>query len=370
MRFLLLSTDYTDFLHWLYAQNRGLERRPYAEQVRARADSLFSLADFCSSNLRKLGHEAWDVDANNESMQKAWAREHDVRVPRGRWTFRLRKGLVPWISRADASWYYGILAAQIQRYKPDVLINYATELNGDFLRAMKPYVRLMVGSFASPLPKGFSVAVYDLVLSVVDNFVDYFRRQGVRSERLRFGFEPTILERLSGSKRSIPVSFVGNLHNVHASRRDWLEHVCRETPVEVWSPCLPGFADTSAVKRSHRGCAWGVEMYEILRTSQITLNHHIDVAEGYAGNIRLFESTGAGALLITDWKKNLAEMFEPGKEVVAYRNHAECVDMIRYYMEHGQERAAIARAGQQRTLRDHNYYNRMGELVDIVAGYV
>ena len=69
MRFLLLSTDYGDFLKWLYREHPGLDTQPYQEQARVRAASLFSLADFYSQNLRQLGHEAWDVDVNNECMQ-------------------------------------------------------------------------------------------------------------------------------------------------------------------------------------------------------------------------------------------------------------------------------------------------------------
>jgi spore maturation protein CgeB len=83
----------------------------------------------------------------------------------------------------------------------------------------------------------------------------------------------------------------------------------------------------------------------------------------------LFEATGVGTLLVTDWKKNLHEMFEPGKEVVSYRTPEECAEMIQYYLEHNEERVAIARAGQQRTLRDHTYSKRMPELVDIIQKY-
>jgi spore maturation protein CgeB len=111
-------------------------------------------------------------------------------------------------------------------------------------------------------------------------------------------------------------------------------------------------------------------MYEIFHKSLITLNHHIDVADAYAGNGRLFEATGMGTLLVTDWKKNLHEMFEPGKEVVAYRSAEECAEMVQYYLGHAEEREAIARAGQQRTLRDHTYYQRMQEFADIVQKYL
>ena len=73
MRFLILNTDYPAFLRWLYAQQPELEQRSYEEQMRVRAESLFGVADFYSSNLRKLGHEAWDIHTNNESMQRAWS---------------------------------------------------------------------------------------------------------------------------------------------------------------------------------------------------------------------------------------------------------------------------------------------------------
>jgi spore maturation protein CgeB len=63
-------------------------------------------------------------------------------------------------------------------------------------------------------------------------------------------------------------------------------------------------------------------------------------------------------------------MFEPGKEVVAYRSPEECVELVKYYLEHDKEREAIARAGQERTLREHTYYHRMQELVEIVGRYL
>jgi len=93
-------------------------------------------------------------------------------------------------------------------------------------------------------------------------------------------------------------------------------------------------------------------MYHVLNCSRITLNHHGDVLP-YANNMRLFEATGVGTLLLTDWKENLGEMFDPGKEVVAYRTPEECAELIRYYLAHDDERQAIARAGQGRTLREH-----------------
>jgi len=83
IKFLIINADYGAFLRWLYAQHPGLEQQPYEEQMRVRVESLFGVADFYSSNLRKLGHEAYGIHANNEFMQKAWAGEHGLEVEEG-----------------------------------------------------------------------------------------------------------------------------------------------------------------------------------------------------------------------------------------------------------------------------------------------
>jgi hypothetical protein len=95
--------------------------------MQARLDSLFGHADFYAGNLNKLSHEAHGIYVNNESMQKAWATEHGLKLRSDwRWQFRLRRGIVPWASPVrEKYWLYEILTAQIKHYKPDVVLNLA-----------------------------------------------------------------------------------------------------------------------------------------------------------------------------------------------------------------------------------------------------
>ena len=146
----------------------------------------------------------------------------------------------------------------------------------------------------------------------------------------------------------------------------WLEHVCREIPVQVWGQGIDSLPEDSSIRKAYRGPAWGIDMFRILGRSRISLNHHIEISGPYANNMRLYETTGVGTLLLTDWKQNLAEMFEPGAEVAVYRTPAECVETIGYYLNEEAERNRTARAGQERTLRDHTYRQRMAQLVELV----
>ena len=372
MKFLIVNMDYPAFLSSLYSSHTGLEKSSYDDQMRKRMASLFGVADFYSCNLRKLGHVSWDVHANNEFMQRAWARENGIRLSisplKG---FHIQSQRFPWLGLAPRPrWMYEILEAQIKHFKPDILLNQSIALSSQFLREIKTHTRLLVGQHASPLPEGEGFSVYDLMISSLPNIGQFFRQQGLAYEHHRLGFEPTVLDVLGETEKSRMVTFVGNLFKPHAARRRWLDQVCRHIKVEVWGAAANGFPEDSPALRHLQGQAWGVEMYRILQSSQITLNHHIDMAGSYANNMRLFEATGVGALLITDCKENLSEMFEPGKEVVVYRGAEECVELIRYYLEHEEERQTIAAAGQQRTLREHSYYQRMKELVEIVRKYI
>ena len=73
-----------------------------------------------------------------------------------------------------------------------------------------------------------------------------------------------------------------------------------------------------------------------------------------------------GACLLTDWKVNLPEMFEPDVEIMTYRSADECAEKTNYLLAHQDELAAIAAAGQCRTLRDHTYLNRSEQLAEIL----
>jgi spore maturation protein CgeB len=275
----------------------------------------------------------------------------------------------------NRQWVYQIMRAQIKHYHPDVLLNQTMDaVSIDFLRQIKPYVKLLVGEHAATrLPETENWSIYDLVVSSFPPTLDWFRSKGIPAEFNRLGFEPRVLSRLENGEKKIPISFVGSLLPFHTRRFEWLEYLCGKLEVKVWSPhaiYLPNILDTPPIVWSYMGPAWGTGMYQVLRDSLVTLNHHGNVVGSYANNCRLFEATGVGTLLITDWKANLREMFAPEKEVVTYRTPQECVEMVQYYLEHDQEREAIARAGQQRTLRDHTYSNRMEELAGIIHKYI
>ncbi len=368
MRILILDTYYLPFLSSFYSRHQQASKASYDEQWGLIISECFGTSDFYSSNLQQLGHEATEVITNCEPMQRQWAKEQGIHLEADRgWALTTRKGIIPWISRPhNLDWSYKVLAAQVKAYRPDVLyVQDMNSLSASFLHEIKPGVRLIVGQIACPIVPGSDFSEYDLILSSFPHFVERFRSDGLASEYFNLGFEPKVLDRLSSGTHH-DVVFVGSLSPDHARRLKLLETVARSHSLEVWGHKTGPFERNSPLRDKYHGEAWALEMYQILHDADVVLNHHIDLAASYANNMRLFETSGTGSMLLTDWKVNLHELFEPGKEVIAYRTPEECNELIEYYLEHKEERKAVAAAGQRRTLRDHTYYHRMQQLTSIL----
>lgn len=375
MKFLIVDINYNSFLQWFYTTRPGAESLSYAEQWRALMDLCFGTADFYSSNLRKLGHEAHEVIANNEPLQRQWALENDIKLRLG-WLpsfhFHFDKKWPPLRVKMNRRWLFQALAAQIQTFDPDVLyIQDVGWIPNTFLKDMKRHVGIVIGQHATSLPAGNAFDGYDLILSSLPNVVAYFRKHGVASEYFRLGFEQEVLQKLTKRPTMYDIVHIGGYGPIHNERNVLLQKIARRFNVDFWGYGIGNLPSDSPIRGNYHGEAWGLEMYNIRRNSKIILNKHItSVASRFCNNCTLYEATGVGTLLITDYKDNLHELFELGHEVIAYRNAEECAELIEYYLTHEDERTAIANAGQQRTLREHTYYRRMQELIDIIVGYI
>lgn len=82
-----------------------------------------------------------------------------------------------------------------------------------------------------------------------------------------------------------------------------------------------------------------------------------------AVNQRIFDVPAAGAFILTDWREQIANLFEPGKEVICYHSPEEATELIAYYLRHPEKRKAIAQAALKRVLADHKYESRINTIV-------
>ncbi len=373
MKIVIVDTYYPGFLARFCAGRPGLANAPASSQAQALLDACFGTSDFYSRHLNALGCQAQDLIVNCVELQQSWAQEH--RVPLSRWALQLPHRLfrLPVIGPhlAKLPGLMDVAIAQIKAAKPDVL--YCQDLSffpGEVLHALKADVKLIVGQIACPLPPESFLKGYDLILTSFPHFVDRLRALGVGSEYFRIGFDERVLSLLGTVAKDTDFSFVGGISRHHGGAIPLLEYLVEQVDMKVFGYGADALPTSSPVRASHGGEVWGLDMYRALARSRMTLNRHINVAENNANNMRLYEATGVGTLLLTDRKDNLHELFEVGREVLGYSSKEEAAELVRHYTAHPAEAQAIAQAGQQRTLREHTYRHRMQELVPILKRHL
>lgn len=373
MKICIIDTYYARILAAHYARHPGLQNASYDDQHKSLIDGCYGTSDFYSRHLSALGCEVEDVIANSAALQRTWAREHDVAYS------ELALRVPPKFFRVPlvGNWLAGlpglmdIALAQIRAARPDVL--YCQDISffpGPVLEKLKADVGLIVGQIAAPLPPDSFIRGYDLILTSFPHFVDRLREKGCASEYFRIGFDTRVLTLLGTVQKDIDASFVGGISRHHLKAVPLLDALAKSTGIEFFGYGAEQLPASSPIRQRHHGEVWGMDMYRALARSRITVNRHINVAENHANNMRLYEATGVGTALLTDKKDNLGDLFEIGKEILAYSSAAEAVEMIGYYRDHPDEADAIARAGQARTLRDHTYEQRMAELLPILKKHL
>ncbi|MFN3167275.1 MAG: glycosyltransferase [Phycisphaeraceae bacterium] len=73
---------------------------------------------------------------------------------------------------------------------------------------------------------------------------------------------------------------------------------------------------------------------------------------------RVFEVPACGGFLLTQPAEDLDAYLEPGVDCATFESLDDLIDQVRYYLDHEEERRAIAERGYQRTLAEHTYAER------------
>jgi hypothetical protein len=351
-----------------------------------------------------MGNITQEVFSSFELLQKAWARENGIKYSR--------------------KWFTDIVFAQVRRFQPDVLF---IEDMYTFDRSFRERLRevcvrppFIVGYRGAPTEDFAALSDVDLLLTCVPHFAQMMKDAGARVAIVPHAFQADVLNAVGPLKRDLDFTFSGSLvlrDGFHNQRYKLLDRLLTCTPLQVWvsvSQPAPTSSGSRPLQRLGRGARrilkglgydpgrkerkteeadagllqsgsnhshpwidkeyanrvhppiFGLANFRMLARSKISFNNHIDIAEDYAGNSRLFEATGMGACLITDWKRNLAELFKPDVEIVTYKSAEECCEKVNYLLNHESELEAIARAGQRRTLENYTFGHRAAQLDELI----
>ena len=402
MKFFITTSYYPSYLRMFYGKNENIHLKNYSDQFKCLMNDCFGWSDFFDHEFRKLGYEVFQSVNNAEFLQKRWALEANIRY-------------------SEDNWSTDILFEQIKAFRPDVvwIHNWNDSFGPEFvkhIRSICPQIRLVMGHCGEAHPEAGYYRQHDILFSSSPDTVDFYKAHGAKVHHLNHAFSPLVLERVGKSGSEIlkmhEAGFIGSLiygDDFHNTRAFFLKELKEELDIKLFSevskvvfswPVSPvkskalktyfnllnvlkelkvpvsGFPKYENYEHYVNSeaftflgqCAeapvFGLDMYRTLQSFKCFVNIHAE--SQYASNMKMFEVTGMGTCLVSDFKKNIKDLFEPDIEMVTFKTKQECVEKVRYLIDHEEERKKIETAGHKRVLKQHTFGLRASKINEII----
>ena len=140
----------------------------------------------------------------------------------------------------------------------------------------------------------------------------------------------------------------------------------------LWGPGWDALPPTSPLRRHLRGLHTRPdEWLKIYSASKIVISAHYRDPRGaipvYQASPRVFEIMACGAFQLCDDQRDVFALFKDGHDLVKFTDAQDLVAKAQYYLEHSEERSAIAAQGRKTVLSRHTYQDRIRELLEKIG---
>lgn len=368
---VFIDTYYQDFLRVEGFDQLVKESNTYKKEISALGALGFGTGMAYVKAFEDLGWRAELVVANSLRTQTSWAREHLSWTPINfGWQYGLHIARLPifrnYLHRVRHM--HRVLLEQIKEMKPHVVVVQDINLIPPaFTQELKKHCTFLIGEIASPPPPGNYFLEYDLIISALPSILELCANLGVPSHYVPLAFDEKWSNTRKFHERDIDAIFVGSISRHQPETIPLLREVAsRVENFHIYGPGTKNLMEANGLALNYKGEAWGQQMFDLLSRSKIVLNRHGTVAGPYAVNMRMYEATGSGALLVTEEKENLSSLFVPGSEVLTYRTFEEAGVVIKKALEAPKSSSEVAKAGHLRTMNDHTYLSRARLIQEII----
>lgn len=369
LRIMQADMHYSRYITDYYQKNPHLQHAGSAVQEQALVRDGFSAIHAVVPYINTPNITTSYCIYNNFFSQSAWAKEQGLAC----------------VDR-NSDWQDTFLRQRIEHFKPDVLY-LADPLRHDanFLASLTHRPRLILAWRAADVPFNTDWTGYDSILSGLTPMLHLAPTLGAKKGIYFIPGMPTWLAReVETIPHDTDVIFVGSLSPTqHVQRHAQLDFLAQAAAQHGFSLILHLACNPTLITKNMRPYVrppvFGVDMHRALRRGRIVVDtqgsiglrrpdgsYAMDLAQGETVNMRLFEATGVGSLVLTEHLSGLHKLFVLEKEVVTYQTPHEMVKKILYFLEHEDERKKIADAGKVRCLGEWNMQNCAEAFLKIV----
>jgi spore maturation protein CgeB len=175
-------------------------------------------------------------------------------------------------------------------------------------------------------------------------------------------YKPYVFDKAEREMFGADVSLVGSMYAYRIRLLKELE----EFNIALWGRGWSKVSDKRLLKSVRGGDIRGPGKAKVFSGSAISLNPHHPLNDIRGTNSRTFDIAACKGFQLSDDKEDLRDLLKAGEEVICFRTVDELKKLIGYYLSHPDERNQIAEAAHRRVMRDHTYFNRASEILDII----
>lgn len=140
--------------------------------------------------------------------------------------------------------------------------------------------------------------------------------------------------------------------------------ISKGIPLRLYGAGFPRWIGETACRAAHTGRSVTREdKARVFRSAAAVLNT-MHPAEVDGVNVRLFEAAGCGAAVLTEFRPTVPELFEVGKEILAFHDFDDLVEQATTLLSEPGLTARLGDAATQRAHRDHTYDLRVTAILD------
>ena len=155
---------------------------------------------------------------------------------------------------------------------------------------------------------------------------------------------------------------------MYPSRVRLLERlIAKGIPLKLYGGKFPRWLTASSAREVHAGHhVFREDKARAFRSAAGVLNT-MHPAEVSGVNSRLFEATGCGAAVLTEFRPTVPDLYNIGSEVLAYRDFDELVDQATLLLNQVGLSARLGDAASLRAHRDHVHDLRVADILEKVS---
>lgn len=330
-----------------------------------------------------------NILVNNYLFQKLWVEENGVKIGKSK------------------NWYYEVVYHQIKKYKPEILfITSDSFFSNNFLKKIKldfPFIKktiLWQGVFLSNKNQFLKLNYVDHVMTCSNDIASQLKNV-TKVDQIFFAFDQQVLNELPKISKKNELLFLGSIfleRNIHGGRAKLISDLASEfeflkihsnTHSYSFKNYIKNFFFKLSKISDHKdfnlplelkfyknlinirnldqgGNFFGIKQYRKLNESQFILNKHLNGINS-ASNIRIFEATGVGSCLVSDYFKDLNNLFDLENEIVSYKNIEELKEKVNYLRSNTNKAIEIGHNAQKKVLSSHTFDKRIFEFEALVT---